>query len=114
MNFSPHILYVRKETEPTYDEFGNPIAPSALTDGCNFHNMWRKVGACRCDDNNTLDKISNAGELYVYKNHIVYEGGQVKAGQTVRAINAEGDIRGEGVVVKCSVCNWFGYSEIWV
>jgi hypothetical protein len=107
MIFTPHTL-LRNVATTKQDEFGNavPVPPE-----------WTVVGPCRCDDNYPYlrPRVSVGGVMYRYMYHIVYMGGGVRPEDVVRAVDtATGAVRGEGVVVKASGCNYFNYATIWI
>lgn len=104
MIFSPHTLQ-RLTTGSYVDENGIPQAGSK---------EWVGAGDCRCDDNSQHKATSVNGILYEYQYHIVHEGDLIPLGTTVRALDSEGNVRGEGKVIKTGKCNYFSYSEVWV
>lgn len=106
MYFSPHILQALVEQEPEYDSDGQIIVKPE-------ENMWKTIGACRCDDDGTQELKSDNGEMYMSHCHIVYEGGGIKDGMRIRCMNDE-VIKAEGIARNPKTCNYFNYSEIWI
>lgn len=107
MFYAPHILFVNPYSEPAHDEDGNPVEMS-VTD------TWIKLGSCRCDDNDTSNKVSVNGQMYDYSYFLVSEIVNVKAGDEVKALDEEGNIRGIGKVIKVTVNNYLNYMKIWM
>lgn len=108
MYFTPHILEKKSYIDPDRDDKGNTI-PGTGGD------MWEKIGSCRCDDNGAGRQIGVAGEMVVYDYHIVIAGNiKLAVGDYVRALDNDGSVRGEGVVIQSGKCNYLGYSEVWV
>lgn len=103
MIFAPHKLYVAVAPKDLVDENGDPVTQSE---------EWVELGDCRCDDNDTMKKVSVNGEWFDYRYHVVYEGVKILAGTKVR-IERNGE-RIEGVVRKPAKCNYFNYSQIWI
>lgn len=106
MYYAPHILQLKKEVPAQYDEDGNPLTTES--------SEWETVGTCRCDDNGTSRQISMNGQMYDYSYHIVFDEGNIDAGDYVRALDESGSVRGEGEVLRVSVSNYFNYRQLWV
>lgn len=107
MYYAPHILQVRRAAALENDELGRPM-PS-------LEGEWVDVCKCRCDDNTTKEFRSENGSVYRPMFHVVCEGRHgVRAGETVRCLNQDGTVRGEGKVYLPKSLNLLPYSEIWM
>jgi hypothetical protein len=104
MIFEPHLLQ-------TLVVSGDQVADGYANPG---QRVWVTYGRCRCDDNGQRERVSVNGVLYDYKYHVVYEGGRIAVGTEVRALDDEGNVRGEGTVVATAECNYFDYAQIWM
>ena len=108
MLYAPHILEIESHKEPQRDEKGNTIPGTGGS-------SWEEIGRCRCDDNNSGERVGVSGTMIEYVYHIVVEGRVIiPIGSKVRALEKDGSIRGEGSVIRASKCNYMNYSEIWV
>lgn len=106
MYYAPHTLYVKRASSIAMDEFGKPIASSA--------EAWEKVCACRCDDNTTQELVSENGQTYMSRYHVVYDkSSAIKEGDEIRCMNPDGSIRGAGKVGMVKSTNYLSYSELW-
>ena len=106
MYFAPHILQVKVNKEPEFDDLGNPVI--------NDNNEWEEIGPCSCYDNGQMKQVSVNGSMIDFSYHIVYEGRAVLPGEEIEVIDHNGNKRGDGKVIKIARCNYFNYSEIWV
>ena len=53
--------------------------------------------------------------MRVYDYHVVIKGKHlIPIGTMVRVLDQDGNIRGEGEVLKPRMCNFLNYSEIWI
>lgn len=104
MIFSPHRLFVKVVSGPSFDEDMNPIPPKE---------DWKDLGPCRCDDNGVVKQISVNGVMYDYNYHVVYEGEKIKNDTEVKIMDGE-EVRGEGKIIKSGKSNYFKYAEIWL
>ena len=105
MLYSPHILYKKQVGKIQTDAHGKPIAPSE---------EWVKIGECRCDDDTTQELISENGQVYKSRYHVVYDlSYQIAEGDEIKCLNADGSQRGCGVVGRVQHTNYLRYSELW-
>lgn len=107
MLYSPHTLYKKQKRPVELDKFGKPI-PSY--ERCE----WVKICACRCDDDTTQRLVSDNGQEYRSRYHVVYDrSSAVVEGDEIRCVCADGSIRGQGVVGMVKSTNYLSYSELW-
>ena len=105
MLYAPHILYKKVIGQIRTDSFGKPIAPKE---------EWVKVGVCRCDDDTTQELATENGRLYKSRYHVVYDRSNIIAeGDEIKCLNADGSVRGTGVVGRVQDTNYLRYSELW-
>lgn len=105
MLYSPHTLYKKQVGEIQTDAHGKPIAP---TEG------WVLIGSCRCDDDTTQELVSENGQVYKSRYHVVYDlDSRVTEGDEIKCLNADGSIRGQGIVGRVQNTNYLRYSELW-
>lgn len=105
MLYSPHILYKKVMGQIQTNSLGKPVAPSE---------EWVKVGMCRCDDDTTQELVSENGQLYKSRYHVVYDlSDKIVEGDEIKCINADGSVRGEGTVGRVKSTNYLRYSELW-
>ena len=108
MIFAPHTLQIKVVVPPEEDEYGK-IVPG--TGG----ESWKDLGRCRCDDISADKKVSANGSLYDYKFKVVYESVEaIEAGVSVRCLNADGSVRGEGVARNPMQANYFLCRVVWL
>lgn len=106
MMYAPHTLYKKQSSSMQMDEYGKPLPTVA--------DAWVKVGVCRCDDNTTQELRSDNGQVYMSRYHVVYDKtNAIMEGDEVKCINADGSVRGGGVVGMVKSTNYLGYSELW-
>lgn len=106
MYYKPHTIQVKPQGEPEMDERGHPIFSDTT---------WRTEAMGRCDDSNIQELKDANGDVYRPSYHIVLEGHTtIKFGDEIRCINADGSVRGEGIVRNVKNLNYLNYSEIWV
>ena len=105
MLYSPHTLYKKLLGKIQTDNQGKPIAPTE---------EWVKIGACRCDDDTTQELVSENGQVYKSRFHVVYDiNKEIEEGDEIKCTNADGSIRGEGLVGRVQSTNYLKYSELW-
>ena len=105
MLYSPHILYKKQVGQIQTDSFGKPMAPME---------EWVKIGACRCDDDTTQELVSENGHAYKSRYHVVYDySNEIVEGDEIRCLNADGSVRGSGIVGRVQGTNYLRYSELW-
>lgn len=105
MIYAPHILYKKQVDAIKADTYGKPFAPSE---------KWVEIGRCRCDDDTTQELRSDNGQLYKSRFHVVYDRNHnVAEGDEIKCVNADGSVRGQGVVGMVKSTNYLGYSELW-
>ena len=105
MLYSPHTLYKKVVSLIQTDGFGKPIAPKE---------EWVKVGFCRCDDDNTQELATENGQLYKSRYHVVYDlSSEIAEGDEIKCLNADGSVRGSGIVGRVQSTNYLRYSELW-
>lgn len=108
MMYAPHTLYVKRRREMLPDALGRLVAAPGAEE-------WVPAGPCRCDDSGLRDVVSANGEVFRPSFRIVLDkGADVRAGDAVRAVNADGSARGEGVVVNVTSTNCLGYMTVYV
>lgn len=104
MNYAPHTLYVQTKTE-TRDEYNRVTK---------VEEEWVEVGPCRCDDNSDRIVSTENSLEYVPKYHIVCgRTNLVHNGDRVRALNADGTVRGEGKADRVRVLNYLDYADFY-
>jgi len=107
MEYAPHILWVKSSPSSYRDEYGRTVVTS---DG-----EWRKVSACRCDDNQQTEIRTPSGEWYRPKYKIVApRDKEIEPGMTVRATNSDGTVRGSGEAKAVTRTNFLDYEVIWI
>ena len=105
MLYSPHILYKKKVSQIQVDNLGKPIAPTE---------EWVRIGVCRCDDDATQELVSDNGHIYRSRYHVVCDfTNEVVEGDEIKCTNADGSVRGAGVVGRVQGTNYLRYSELW-
>lgn len=105
MIYAPHTLYKKLVGKIKVDSYGKPFTPAE---------EWVAVGKCRCDDDTTQELVSDNGQVYKSRYHIVCDKGHgVVEGDEVKCLNADGSVRGQGVVGRVQATNYLGYSELW-
>lgn len=110
MMYAPHTLYVKRRREMLPDALGRLVAAPGAAGG-----EWAPVGQCRCDDSGIREVVSVNGEVFRPSFRIVLDkGADVRAGDTVRAVGADGSTRGEGVVSNVTSTNYLGYMTVYV
>lgn len=96
---APHRLQSRFLSDGLKDEFGRQVTESSES--------WDDVAECFCHDNSQMKQVSVNGELWTYQYHVVYEGVKIGLGTKVRCLGPDGNVVGEGKVIKNAEC----YSE---
>lgn len=105
MLYSPHTLYKKKVGKIQTDAHGKPIAPKE---------EWVAIGPCRCDDDTTQELVSENGQVYRSRYHVVYDlSHDVVEGDEIKCFNADGSLRGHGIVGRVQSTNYLRYSELW-
>ena len=105
MLYAPHTLYKKLIGTIQTDSLGKPVAPSE---------EWVKIGVCRCDDDTTQELVSENGQVYRSRYHVAYDlSGDVVEGDEIKCLNADGSVRGTGVVGRVQSTNYLRYSELW-
>lgn len=105
MIYAPHTLYKKLVGAIQTDNLGKPVAPKE---------EWVVIGSCRCDDDTTQELISENGQVYKSRYHVVYDhSNEVVEGDEIRCTNGDGSVRGNGVVGRVQSTNYLGYSELW-
>ena len=105
MYYAPHILERKVVKEYEYDKDGNPIQG---TD----EDSWELV--CKCYDQSADRAYTVNGVTYPYKYRVVTEKVKINAGDVVRVLNADGSIRGEGIVINPMTTDYLNYGQIWL
>lgn len=104
----PYTLFLRLDPPKEYDELGRPIPP-------NSNDQWEKIGECRCYDDATVELVSNNGEVFRSKYHIVYKGRNITEGVYVKCVDkSSGVTRREGMVYRFRYNNFFNIYDIWL
>lgn len=107
MMYAPHILYKKQECPIRFDEFGKPIVPVEKYE-------WVRICSCRCDDDTTQRLVSDNGQEYRSRYHVVYDRTDAIAeGDEVRCTDIAGKVRGQGIVGMVKSTNYLRYSELW-
>ena len=107
MYYAPHILERKVVKEYEYDKDGNPIQG---TDG----DSWERVCKCKCYDQSADRTYTVNGVTYPYKYRVVTEKVKINAGDVVRVLNADGSLRGEGIVINPMTTDYLNYGQIWL
>lgn len=106
MLYAPHTLYKKRTCPIEMDAFGKPI-PSPEYE-------WVKVCECRCDDDNTQELVSQNGQTYHSRYHVVYDRTDaIIEGDEIKCVFRDGKVRGQGIVGMVRSTNYLGYSELW-
>jgi len=104
----PYTLFARLDPPKQYDELGRPVLPAD-------HDQWEKIGECRCYDDATVELVSENGEVFRSKYHIVYKGKAIPEGVYVKcADKSSGMTRREGMVYRFRDNNFFNIYDIWL
>jgi len=108
MLFTPHTLQIRDATAFSRDEFGRPSSAGEVG--------WRTIGICRCDDVGAERNTGENGAAYPFRYKVVYPRslGFIAEGTEVRCLDAEGEVRGQGVVKSPMKTNFLSYRVIWL
>ena len=105
MLYSPHTLYKKQVENIQTDALGKPISSKG---------EWVKIGECRCDDDTTQELVSENGQVYKSRYHVVYDlNHQIVEGDEIKCLNADGSLRGHGIVGRVQNTNYLRYSELW-
>lgn len=108
MYYAPHTLQVKRIVPFENDEYGRPVPGSG-------GESWVDVCRCRCDDNTTKEFRSDNGGVYRPQYHVVCEGSHgLSAGDEVRCLKDDGEVRGAGIVYIPKSLNYLPYSELWM
>lgn len=108
MYYAPHILQLKVVSAPDTDPYGRVVIGTG-------GEHWQDICRCRCDDDTTEELVSDNAEVYRSRWHVVSErNGKIKAGDTIRCIERDGAVRGEGVVRIPKRTNYYAYEEYWV
>ena len=104
MNYSPHILFVKRKTE-TRDSYNRVSCVSE---------SWERIGLCRCDDNTDRIVSTDNTKEYVPRYHIVTaKTNKIANGDTVQVLNQDGTLRGEGKADGVRVLNYLDYTDFY-
>ena len=104
MIYAPHILFVLRKTEKR-DEYNRVSS---------VEERWERVGLCRCDDNSTTQISTLNSKEYVPRYHIVTQRTvMVSAGDRVRVLTENGELRGEGKADNVKVLNYLDYTDFY-
>lgn len=107
MYYAPHILYKKVEAPVKLDEFGKPLPSFEKYE-------WKQIGRCRCDDDTTQRLVSDNGQEYRSRYHVVYDRSDaVVEGDEIRCTDSDGSVRGQGKVGMVKSTNYLNYSELW-
>lgn len=108
MFFTPHTLQVKSVSSFERDEYGRPISEDQA--------YWETIGMCRCDDVSAERNTSENGAVYPYKYKVVFPKamGFIAENTEVRCLDADGAVRGSGVVKNPMQTNWLSYRVIWL
>ena len=105
MMYAPHTLYKKVIGQIKADSTGKPVPPSE---------EWVMIGKCRCDDDTTQELRSSNGQLYNSRYHVVYDlTHSIAEGDEIKCTNADGTVRGQGIVGRVQNTNYLRYSELW-
>jgi hypothetical protein len=105
MSYYPHTLQLWNKGEIT-EINGDPVATGA---------GWVNIGPCRCDDADTRFSRSVAGTAYTPAYKVVMDReAALKEADKVRALNADGTVRGEGTIKEKKMVNYLNYQELWL
>lgn len=107
MYYAPHILERKVIKDYEYDESGNPI-PGTNGEG------WEKLCKCKCYDQSADRVYTVNGTTYPYKYRVVTERIKINAGDVVRILNADGSLRGGGIVINPMTTDYLNYGQIWL
>lgn len=111
MIYAPHTLEKLILAPVQRDEFGNPIVVDEPK-------QWQPVCDCRCSMNGSKEVVSSNGERFIPTYHIVCDGsvmGVVKAGDTVRCLDADRNTVGEGVISAIPKnCVFLDYVDLYI
>lgn len=106
MYYKPHTIQVKARTNPQMDDRGHPIFSAV---------EWEDAGVGRCDEANVQEITDANGNVFRPSYHIVIEGRtNIKCGDIIRCMNADGTERGGGEVKNVKNLNYLKYSEVWV
>lgn len=108
MFFAPHTLQIKSAASFERDEYGRPVSENQA--------VWKTVGACRCDDVSAERSEGDNGAVYPYRFKVVYPKalGFIAENTEVQCLEADGTVRGSGVVKSPMKTNWLSYRVIWL
>ena len=98
MKIYPYLLKVKVSQEPTIDENGVPIYPTAPIE-------WKEIGICRDEIAGAGQKISKVDGQIFECTATIYapkDTPKIEAGTTVQVVDTEGNIRLEKQVIRFS------------
>lgn len=107
---TPHILQLQVLGSPTVNEYGDE-------DDSSVSEEWNCYACCFCHDNNQQKQVSVNGELWTYNYHVVYEGDKIALGTMVRCLDDDGNVIGQGKILKCNRCysdDFDGRCDLWI
>lgn len=109
MYYKPHFLQKLMLEPDLKDEFGRPVQIDSAE-------SWVDVCECRCDHSGDKEVRLDDGTLARPEYRVICncKSPQVRVGDHVRCVNADGSVRGEGNVVKMKTLNYLDYAEVYL
>lgn len=107
MFYAPHILEKKVVKGPEYDADGYEIPGTGSE-------SWVRVCRCKCYDQSADRVFTVNGTTYPYKYRVVTDMVKIAAGTVVRILNADGSLRGEGIVINPMTTDYLNYGQIWL
>lgn len=104
MIYRPHQLELRKKPTQERNDDGDLIVQEA---------KWEAIGLCRCDDASTITLRGEDGKAYNPNYKIVFDKSTLlSVGDEVRALRADGTVRGAGFIKSKTECNYLNYQAV--
>lgn len=107
MFYAPHILEKKVVKGPEYDADGYEIPGTGSE-------SWVRVCRCKCYDQSADRVFTVNGTTYPYKYRVVTDKVKIEAGTVVRILNADGSLRGGGIVINPMTTDYLNYGQLWL
>lgn len=106
MHYTPHILQKANASSPQEDEYGRVVAAGVT--------RWENVCRCRCDSTEAREMRTADGNTMISHYRVICDSFRpnVKPGDMVRCVLADGSVKAEARVISMKILNRLPYVEI--